>query len=157
MYDFTRSQVRYAIGMKWLYIAIADGFFTGTVCAFLTRRFLAERISIIGDAFGLERTENPGIAFGLHLGAWQSAFILAALAAVAWIAFTQASKPLERYGYGMIIGGGLANIVDRIPDGFVTDMIQVGTFPVFNVADAYINVGIAFVIIAAMRKDAHES
>ncbi|MDD3896845.1 MAG: signal peptidase II [Candidatus Peribacteraceae bacterium] len=108
--------------------------------------WLTGRIAIAGSFIGLQRAENEGIAFGLHLGPYQDAIILFAVLIVMAVALRSAAKPLERIGFGLILGGGVANIIDRLPDGTVTDMMQIGSFPVFNVADICINVGVAFLL-----------
>jgi signal peptidase II len=48
----------------------------------------------------------------------------------------------------MMLGGALGNLVDRLTRGTVTDFVSVGTFAVFNVADACISVGTAILILA---------
>ncbi|MDD5469190.1 MAG: signal peptidase II [Candidatus Peribacteraceae bacterium] len=129
-------------------IALVTG--TSCVASILAARavdlWLTGRIAIAGSFIGLQRAENEGIAFGLHLGPYQDAIILLAVLAVMAVALRSAIQPLERIGFGLILGGGVANIIDRLPDGTVTDMIQIGSFPVFNVADICINVGVAFLL-----------
>jgi signal peptidase II len=58
---------------------------------------------------------------------------------------------LERCGVGIIVGGALGNLLDRLMHGEVTDFLEFGfiDFPVFNVADALIDVGAALVIIGS--------
>jgi signal peptidase II len=50
-------------------------------------------------------------------------------------------------GIGMMLGGAAGNLIDRVRVGRVTDFVDVGDFPAFNVADASINVGVAVVIL----------
>ncbi len=108
---------------------------------------LTERISIIGSFAGLEYTLNPGVAFGISFAPLlQISLIAIALLAVAWMA-RKTQGTAERIAYGLILGGGIANIIDRLPDGVVTDYFQVGTFPVFNVADCCITVGVLMLLI----------
>lgn len=135
---------------KFLIIGVLDGLVTSLVCAWLAYVLLDERIAIAGDVIGLQKAFNDGIAFGLSLGPLQTGFIFLAMALIAKVAW-DAQNPLEQIGFGCILGGGMANIIDRLHDGYVTDMIQIGTFPIFNVADVYINVGVALVLIAALR------
>ncbi len=60
-------------------------------------------------------------------------------------------------GIGNAIGGAVGNLVDRIlHDGFVTDFISVGNFPVFNIADASISVGVAILILGMWIKEQQE-
>lgn len=55
---------------------------------------------------------------------------------------------LIRVAMAMMLGGALGNLVDRLTRGTVTDFVSVGTFAVFNVADACISVGTAILILA---------
>lgn len=108
---------------------------------------LTERISLIGSFAGLQYTLNPGVAFGITFPPLlQVSLIAIALLAVVWMARGVRDRT-ETIAYGLILGGGLANIVDRLPDGVVTDYFQVGTFPVFNVADCCITVGVLMLLI----------
>jgi signal peptidase II len=110
--------------------------------------FLSERISILGSTLGLERTENAGVAFGLSFPPLLQSFLIAlALIVVCVLAYRIRSQKIPSIAFGLIIGGALANIVDRFDDGFVTDFIQVGWWPTFNVADSCITVGVAILLL----------
>ncbi|MEK7591303.1 MAG: signal peptidase II [Patescibacteria group bacterium] len=123
------------------------------VSKWLSDSFLSERIAIVGSFAGLEPTQNSGIAFGIVLpGSLQDVTIVLALVLVAALALRTAKVPLEQIGFGLIVGGALGNIFDRIRDGFVTDFFQVGTFPVFNVADSCITIGVILLLAEMMRK-----
>jgi len=62
-----------------------------------------------------------------------------------------------RLALAMQLGGAVGNLVDRIlHDGFVTDFISVGNFPVFNIADASISVGVAILILGMWIKEQQE-
>jgi signal peptidase II len=56
-------------------------------------------------------------------------------------------------GFGLLLGGGLANVIDRLAANphQVTDFIALGNFPVFNLADVSITVGFVILIVAALR------
>lgn len=90
------------------------------------------------------RVENPGAAFGLgqELG---SVFVLTAFLAVVLIVFyfrrLAAQSALLRLALALQLGGAVGNLVDRLRFGAVTDFVNLGWFPVFNVADAAITVG----------------
>jgi signal peptidase II len=112
-------------------------------------RMMQEPVPIIGRFFRLTLGENPGIAFGLRLPEIaQEALIGTALVLVCIVA-RSAKDTIQRLGFGLIIGGALGNLIDRIPDGLVTDYVAVGTFPVFNVADACITVGAGLLLLDA--------
>lgn len=111
---------------------------------------LTERIPILGDFMGLQYSVNPGIAWGIRLpDGLQEILIVAALIIVAVLAVR--STQAHFLPFGLILGGGLANVVDRLPDGVVTDYFQVGTFPIFNVADSFVTVGVLLLLIASSR------
>lgn len=108
---------------------------------------LTERIGIIGSFVGLVRAFNPGIAFGVSFPpAIQGLLIGGALLLVLWAALKEQGTPLVQAGFGLILGGALGNLLDRLHDGVVTDMFQVGTFPIFNVADSCITIGAVMLI-----------
>jgi len=123
------------------------------LAALLADRFLPERIPILGSFVGLRLSHNSGIAFGMALPpVVQELLIGCALVVVAWMAFRSSVRvPAARayaLAYGLILGGGIANIIDRIPDGLVTDYLQVGTFPIFNVADSCITIGVGLLLLS---------
>ncbi|MFA7682022.1 MAG: signal peptidase II [Candidatus Peribacteraceae bacterium] len=120
--------------------------------AHLIDTYLLERISILGSFLGFERSYNQGIAWGVQLPA-QSILILIALLLMGWYAWSTARTRMSQAGFGLILGGALANVVDRFPDGLVTDMIQVGAFPVFNVADSCITVGLGLLLLEIVLKE----
>lgn len=116
----------------------------------LAHHLLDERIAIIGSFIGLQSSYNTGIAFGIHLGSYQDIIIITALVLITIVAVKSATKKMEHIGFGLIIGGGIANLLDRAIDGKVTDMIQVGTFPIFNIADVAINLGVILIICTSL-------
>ena len=141
--------------MRILHATTAAAFALSLISAQLVDRLLIGRIALLGSFAGLELSHNPGIAFGLRLPpVVQEVLIGIALIIVAIIAIrsAQLSKNSQfsifnsQFSFGLILGGGLANIVDRIPDGLVTDFIQIGSFPTFNIADTCITVGAALLL-----------
>jgi signal peptidase II len=54
---------------------------------------------------------------------------------------------LIRLAAGMYMGGALGNLIDRLQQGYVTDFISIGSFPVFNIADASVSLGVATLMI----------
>jgi len=134
--------------MRALWFTVGLSILGGVGAAVLADMYLLERISIVGSFVGLESSFNEGIAFGMRIpGALQFILILAALFFVGWYALREAKTLLSQIAFGLILGGGIANIIDRLRDGLVTDFIQVGTFPVFNVADSCITVGIVLLFV----------
>ena len=136
--------------MKRLWVAILTGFLIGVTGAVLADLYLKERVPVFCDFAGLQYSLNPGIAYGIQLPvALQSVLILAALCLVTFLAFKKGHSTIALWGYGILVGGGLANAFDRIRDGYVTDFFQVGTFPIFNTADSCITIGIFLLLVDA--------
>lgn len=102
---------------------------------------------------------NTGAAFGMLQGFGDVFMILAIIVALAILYyFPQVPKedwPL-RIAMGLQLGGAIGNLIDRLTIGRVTDFISVGTFPVFNIADASISIGVAILIIGVWWKDREE-
>jgi signal peptidase II len=65
----------------------------------------------------------------------------------------KASDGVSAVGFGLLLGGGVANTLDRLAatPHEVTDFISVGSFPVFNLADASVTIGFVVLIVAALR------
>ncbi len=100
--------------------------------------------------FRLTHVRNSGAVFGLFQG--QSfALTIAALVAIAVLLlyvlfisrrFSYLDSMLGRSALGLILGGTVGNLVDRLRFGYVTDFIDVGIWPVFNIADSAVTVGV---------------
>jgi len=116
----------------------------------LGETLLGERVALIGSFAGLTLSHNPGIAFGIRLPpVLQELLIVGALGWMTTLGIRSATSLLHRVGFGCIVGGALGNLIDRFIDGVVTDYFQVGTFPIFNVADSFITVGVLFLLADA--------
>jgi signal peptidase II len=123
------------------------------VSKFLADHFLSTRVSVLGSFAGLTHSENPGIAFGITaLGSFQSALVIVAIVLVFLLALRSSKTLLSQNAFGLILGGALGNLVDRMRDGVVTDYFQVGSFPIFNVADSCITIGVCLLLWEAVRK-----
>jgi signal peptidase II len=94
----------------------------------------------------LIHTRNTGVAFSMFSGGGALVVVIAVVALVALLAFflSHIHKPLVWLPTGLLIGGAMGNLVDRIRIGAVTDFVKFPHFPAFNVAD----VGITFGVIA---------
>lgn len=113
-----------------------------------------ERIDLV-PFFALFRTHNEGIAFSMltNFGPW--ALVAIAIAVICFVLWLWRSNPSSRWlshlGFGLIIGGAIGNIIDRALLGYVVDMflfsLESWSFAVFNLADAFISVGAAAIIL----------
>lgn len=100
--------------------------------------------------FRIVHWQNTGAAFGMFQGGGMIFGILAVVVSVV-IALYFPKIPREflfmRIALAMQLGGAIGNLIDRILFGPVTDFIAVGAFPVFNIADASITVGVAVLLL----------
>jgi signal peptidase II len=93
---------------------------------------------------------NDGAAFGIFQGSGGFFTILAIIVSILIIIYypkIESGVWLLRIAMGLQLGGAVGNLTDRLTLGYVTDFISVGTFPVFNVADAGITVGAALLLL----------
>jgi signal peptidase II len=106
---------------------------------------------VVGDWLNFVYGRNTGIAFGLLQdlpGLFTVTSILITAGAIyAYAAHLPNRSPWVQVGAGLLLGGAIGNIVDRLRLGYVVDFIQVGWFPLFNIADSAISTGVA--ILAA--------
>lgn len=116
--------------------------------------------SLFGDTFMLTHVNNKGAAFSLSVGSDllnRYFFIGTAVLAVIMIIFLlyHNTHRLQVMAYGLIMGGALGNAIDRAIIGGVTDFVDVNIpdimsftrFPIFNVADSCIFIGVVLLII----------
>ena len=120
---------------------------------------LAERdIPVVGDLLVLHLTFNPGAAFSTGT---EYTIVFTCLAAVAVLVVLWLSRRLGStlwaVGLGLLLGGVLGNLTDRVfrdPApfrGHVVDFLQLPNWPVFNVADICINAAVVAIIIQSLR------
>ena len=110
---------------------------------------LYETFTEVG-VFSIVHGQNTGSAFGLFAG-FTNYLIIASLIGLALILYffvKQASANLfVRIAVGLIVGGAVGNLIDRVKDGFVVDFISVGWWPAFNVADSAISIGMTVMVL----------
>jgi signal peptidase II len=95
-------------------------------------------------AVTLVHVRNTGVAFGAFSGGGLVvvALVAGALAALLFYFVTHVERRLVWLPTGLLLGGSLGNIIDRVRDGAVTDFIKVPHWPAFNVADVAITLGV---------------
>jgi signal peptidase II len=124
--------------------------------AIVTSRLdLGDEVHVIGP-FSLHHVTNSGIAFGLFASATSIVILLTSLA-VAWMLYffarSGARHPVLPVALGLVIGGSVSNLVDRVRLGHVTDFLDVRYWPAFNLADTFIVVGVAALLLALVVSD----
>jgi signal peptidase II len=127
----------------------------------LTKRVVSGRLSLDDEVhvlgpLSIHHVQNSGIAFGLFSSATSFVIVLTALA-VGWMlwffARSGARHPILPASLGLVIGGSLSNLVDRVRLGHVTDFLDLRFWPAFNLADSFIVVGVAILLIALVATD----
>ena len=117
--------------------------------AVLVSMHLGESIPIIKDVFHITFVLNPGAAFGM-LEHQRWIFIVVALLvvvlALVFYKHIQRESLITRIGAGLLLGGALGNLLDRIQSGLVVDFLDFRIWPVFNIADIAICGGAAMLI-----------
>ena len=102
---------------------------------------------------------NSGAAFGMFQNGNLVFTILAFLVIGAIIYYFPHAEPDDwtlKLAMGLQLGGAMGNLIDRLLMGKVTDFISVGAFPVFNIADASISVGVAILLLGIWLKEREE-
>jgi signal peptidase II len=104
---------------------------------------VGEEDSIL-PAVSLVHVRNSGVAFGAFAGGGLIvvALVTAALAALLFYFVTHAETRLVWLPTGLLLGGSVGNIIDRVRDGAVTDFVKLPAWPAFNVADMAITFGV---------------
>jgi signal peptidase II len=143
-----------------LYGAAGLAYLADRLTKLLAQQHLANRppIDIVPGVVRLNYTTNSGGAFGLFGGQpWLffTATILVCLAIV--IGSSRLGRRASAVGLGMILGGALGNLTDRVihgagVSGRVVDFIDFRVWPVFNVADSAIVIGAIVVVLAGARR-----
>ncbi len=144
--------LRQPVGNRWLTPVLVAGSILaldqGTkalIRAWLPDRPGGPRWDVISDWFGLQYVENRGAAFG-SLGEYGALLTIVAIAVVliALTAYCRVPGPTGwlRCGLGLLIGGAVGNIIDRLVFGYVVDFVAIGPWPRFNVADSAITGGV---------------
>jgi signal peptidase II len=122
----------------------------------LIKRFVISMLTplhsfpIIKGMLHLTYVENTGVAFGLMKNQRPFLILVGIIVCALIIIFYKSSLKSEillRFALALILGGSLGNLFDRVFYGHVIDYIDLRVFPVFNLADISINVGIALVLI----------
>ena len=115
---------------------------------------LHQSYPLLGEMVQLTYIRNPGAAFGITLGGRWVYLVLSVIACVIMLYYLLRLPPAERWGrYAMmgILGGAIGNLIDRALYGEVTDFIDIGMgayrWPVFNIADTAITIGIILLFI----------
>lgn len=114
---------------------------------------LGEEVPVL-PFVALAHTRNDGIAFGLLDGRRAlilPAVLLALVALVLLFRSLSPRRPATPVAFGLLIGGAITNGIDRSSPGYVTDIIALTGWPVFNLADVFICVGAGLLMLVLLH------
>ena len=127
----------------------------------LTKQLVTSQLALddevhVAGPLTIHHVQNSGIAFGLFASATPVVTVLTAIA-VGWMlwffARAGARHPVLPVALGLLIGGSASNFIDRVRLGHVTDFIDLGFWPAFNLADAFIVSGVVILLVALLAAD----
>lgn len=137
-------------------VVLVDQLTKAAVADWLGRESARHRWGVVEAIVAFEYVENTGAAFGLFRGGGGvvTALGVAVVAGlgVYYARVTQPSTVLTA-SLGLLIGGGIGNLVDRIRLGYVVDFVAIGVWPKFNVADAAVSFGVILLAWHAMAEN----
>lgn len=126
----------------------------GTKYLIATRLELAEQIPVIKDFFIITSHRNRGAAFGILEGQQWFFFVVTVIVVVGIVWYmnkAKATRKLLPTALGLVLGGAVGNFLDRMLNGEVVDFLMFNfgsyTFPIFNVADSCIVIGVGLIIL----------
>lgn len=127
----------------------------------LTKRVVTSHLRLdegthIAGPFWIHHVQNSGIAFGLFASATAAVIALTGIA-VAWMllffARSGSRHPVLPVALGLVIGGSLSNLLDRVRLGYVTDFLDFRYWPAFNLADSFIVIGVVILLAALLAAE----
>jgi signal peptidase II len=148
-------------GFAWWWVAGALALDQVTKVIVVSTMALHRPVPLLGDVVRLTYIHNEGAAFGLKLGGplLHTVVAIGALGVLGWLflSLPQTAR-LQRTALAMVLGGALGNIIDRIRLDYVIDFFDVGIsetwrWPVFNVADSFVTVGVLFLALSWSRHE----
>ncbi len=127
----------------------------------VTKWFVSNRLELYQEAhiagpFSIQHVHNSGIAFGLFANSTSVVILLTVVAITALLLYFGRSgegRPVLSVAVALILGGSVANLVDRVRLGYVTDFLHVEYWPAFNLADSFIVVGVGLLFVTLTARE----
>jgi signal peptidase II len=118
---------------------------------------LGQKVDVLGP-LGLTLSHNRGVAFGLAGGAGVPLVVvtMAALGVVVFLFSRNPTRPWMWVATGLLAGGAIGNLSDRIRAGAVTDFVELPSWPPFNLADMSITAGVLLLVWIYLREAERE-
>jgi len=140
----------------FFYALVGSVLFIDQLSKFLALRFLKPQASVpvIPGVLDLTLVMNPGVAFGLFSAYASALFTLITVSLVLLFIIANRShqngSKLDRWALSLILGGAVGNWIDRLRFTAVVDFIDFRVWPVFNLADTAITIGVCLYFIRVM-------
>lgn len=117
------------------------------------KMYPGQEVDVLGP-IGLTLSHNSGVAFGLASGGGARLVLVTALAlgVVAYLFWRDPTRPGMWVAAGLLAGGAIGNLTDRIRVDAVTDYIAIGSWPAFNLADVAVTAGVLLLAYAYVRE-----
>lgn len=132
-------------------------FILDRVSKLLILHFLSESVPIIPNVFHLTLVHNQGIAFGLfsQMRWLLLGVVTVSLGLIFWMSHRPAFRNTrDQWVFGLILGGAIGNWLDRVQYGAVVDFFDFRIWPVFNIADSAISIGVGIYLWYLFRSSA---
>ena len=117
-----------------------------------------DQVVIISNFFNITYVRNTGAAWSFMAGETWLITLISGLIIIGLLLYIKKNKPinkLEKYGYSLVLAGAIGNFLERIFIGSVTDFLDFKIFnynyPIFNLADCFIFLGVLLLIIYTWR------
>ncbi len=152
------------LGATWLqWLALAAVALAAAGADQLTKAIVTSTLGLneevhVAGPFSIHHVQNSGIAFGFFASATSLVILLTGIAVIWMIYFFARSgsrHALLPVALGLVIGGSVSNLIDRVRLGHVTDFLDFRYWPAFNLADTFIVVGVAALLLALVAVDRH--
>lgn len=111
-----------------------------------------DRIYIIFNFPLILYRKNYGAAFSLFEGD-RLFLIIASIVVIGFIIYYYRRYKILQTGFDLILAGSISNLIDRVFRGYVVDFINIGLWPVFNLADVYNVLGVLMIILVLKKKN----
>ncbi|MEQ8173695.1 MAG: signal peptidase II [Syntrophomonadaceae bacterium] len=126
--------------------------------AIKTYMAVGQSVPLVKGFLSLTYVQNQGAAFGMLQG--KTIFLLlcsvAVLATVIIMNWRRSLPPAWQMLTGLVAGGAAGNLIDRLGRGYVVDFLDLGWWPVFNVADSALCCAVVFILILSLREETGE-
>ncbi|MCU1362438.1 MAG: Lipoprotein signal peptidase [Acidimicrobiaceae bacterium] len=146
---------RLTLRLNFTVLAVALGVSViDALTKYWARHSLAQHGDHVVGPLWLRLQFNTGVSFSIDRSLpLVTTIVTVVIAVVVVVVGLRANRGTPTLGFGLLIGGGVANVIDRLAASphEVTDFIAVGSFPDFNAADAAITIGFLVVMLAALR------